>query len=145
MYQIGLFSKKICRVTIKTLHYYNKIGLLVPAYINPENGYRFYTSDQLMKFHQIASLRQLGFTITEIVTLTQDENSCHIIERRRLEIQKQIRDMDDILSRINHYLQHKKEELYLYQAVLKKIPECIIYSGVSLFLIFSSYLKLIPI
>ena len=30
MYQIGLFSK-ICRVTIKTLHYYNKIGLLVPA------------------------------------------------------------------------------------------------------------------
>lgn len=91
-----------------------QIGLLVPVYINPENGYRFYTSDQLMKFHQIASLRQLGFTITEIVTLTQDENSWNIIEQRRLEIQKQIRDMDDMLSRINHYLQHKKRKELCY-------------------------------
>ena len=56
--QIGLFSK-ICRVMIKTLHYYNEIVLFVPAYINPENGYRFYSSDQLMKFHQIASLSSL--------------------------------------------------------------------------------------
>lgn len=144
MYQIGLFSK-ICRVTIKTLHYYNEIGLLVPAYINPENGYRFYTSDQLMKFHQIASLRQLGFTITEIVTLTQDENSWHIIEQRRLEIQKQIRDMDDMLSRINHYLQHKKKErIMLYQAVLKEIPECIVYSRRFIVPDFSSYIKAIP-
>ncbi|HIC2865849.1 TPA: MerR family transcriptional regulator [Citrobacter freundii] len=144
MYQIGLFSK-ICRVTIKTLHYYNEIGLLVPAYINPENGYRFYSSDQLMKFHQIASLRQLGFTITEIVTLTQDEHSSHIIEQRRLELQKQIRDMDDMLSRINHYLQHKKKERIMqYQAVLKEIPECIVYFKRFIVPDFSSYIKLIP-
>ncbi|MDU4993419.1 MAG: MerR family transcriptional regulator [Klebsiella quasipneumoniae] len=144
MYQIGLFSK-ICRVTIKTLHYYDEIGLLVPAYINPENGYRFYTSEQLMKFHQIASLRQLGFTITEIVTLTQGKNSYQIIEQRRLELEQQIRDMNDMLSRINHFLQYKKKDrIMLYQAVLKEIPECIVYSRRFIVPDFSSYIKLIP-
>lgn len=143
MYQIGLFSK-ICRVTIKTLHYYDDIGLLVPAYINPVNGYRFYTSEQLMKFHHIMSLRQLGFSITEIVALTQEENPSHIIEQRRLELEQQIRDVTDKLSRINHYLRQKKENVMLYQAVLKEIPECIVYSRRFVTPDFSSYIEMIP-
>ncbi|EDD5412302.1 MerR family transcriptional regulator [Salmonella enterica subsp. enterica serovar Enteritidis] len=144
MYQIGLFSR-ICHVTIKTLHYYNETGLLVPAYINPENGYRFYSSDQLLKFQQIAGLRQLGFSIPEIVTLTQEANAVHVIEQRRIELEQQIRDASDMLSRITHYLQHiKKDKRMLYQAVLKEIPECIVYSRRFILPDFLSCMTMIP-
>lgn len=144
MYQIGLFSK-ICHVTIKTLHYYNETGLLVPAYINPENGYRFYSSEQLMKFQQIASLRQLGFSIPEILTLTQEENSLHLIEQRCLELEQQIRDASDMHSRITHYLHHiKKDTKMLYQAVLKEIPECIVYSRRFILPDYPSFMTILP-
>ncbi|MCL2387660.1 MAG: MerR family DNA-binding transcriptional regulator [Defluviitaleaceae bacterium] len=37
---------KICEVSIKALRYYESIGILKPAYINPETNYRYYTIDQ---------------------------------------------------------------------------------------------------
>lgn len=46
MYRIGMFSK-INKVTVKTLRYYDEVGLLIPAYVDEENGYRYYTSEQL--------------------------------------------------------------------------------------------------
>ena len=46
MLSIGQFSKT-CMVTVKTLRHYDKIGLLSPEYVNEENGYRFYTEEQI--------------------------------------------------------------------------------------------------
>ncbi len=41
MLSIGEFSK-ISHLTMKTLRYYDEIGLLKPAFIDPKNGYRYY-------------------------------------------------------------------------------------------------------
>ena len=46
MLKIGLFSK-LSRVSIRMLRYYDEIGLLHPAYIDPESDYRYYREDQL--------------------------------------------------------------------------------------------------
>ena len=46
MLSIGEFSN-ICKVSTKTLRYYAEIGLLEPSVINPENGYRYYSAEQL--------------------------------------------------------------------------------------------------
>ena len=46
MLTIGEFSS-ICRVSTKTLRYYAEIGLILPEEINPENGYRYYSINQL--------------------------------------------------------------------------------------------------
>ncbi|KPU42266.1 multidrug-efflux transporter 1 regulator [Oxobacter pfennigii] len=48
MYRIGMFSK-LGKTTIKTLRYYDEVGLLTPAYVNEENGYHYYATDQLFK------------------------------------------------------------------------------------------------
>lgn len=145
MYQIGLFSR-ICHVTVKTLRYYDEIGLLTPAYINQENGYRFYTSEQLVKFHHIASLRQLGFSITEIFAFIQEKNVSQLLEQRRSELQQQIQESSDKLSRINHYLQQIQQEKKMqYQAVVKEIPDCIVYSKRFIAPSFDSYMELIPL
>ena len=82
MYRIGLFSK-INKVTVKTLRYYDKIGLLKPAYIDRENDYRYYISAQLPELHKIISLRQSGFSINEISALLNGRSIVEIFENRK--------------------------------------------------------------
>lgn len=48
MLTIGEFSN-ICRVSAKTLRYYAEIGLILPDEVNPENGYQYYSIEQLEK------------------------------------------------------------------------------------------------
>ena len=70
MFRIGLFSK-IGKTTVKTLRYYEKEGLLLPEYIDKETGYRYYTTNQLLKLHRIQCFRQMGLSISEIVDLIE--------------------------------------------------------------------------
>ncbi|WP_139906138.1 MerR family transcriptional regulator [Clostridium thermarum] len=51
-YRIGQFSK-LSKTTIKTLRYYDEVGLLKPEVVDDFTGYRFYTTDQLVKLHYI--------------------------------------------------------------------------------------------
>lgn len=52
-------------VSVRTLHYYDAIGLLAPSR-HSEAGYRLYTARDVARLRQIKSLRQLGFSLDEI-------------------------------------------------------------------------------
>ena len=65
MYKIGEFSV-LSKTTIKTLRYYEKEGLLKPSFVG-ENGYRYYETNKLIDLSKIISLRQIGFSILQIV------------------------------------------------------------------------------
>lgn len=65
MLSIGNFSK-ISNVTTKTLRYYDEICLIKPAYINCENGYRYYDVSQLETILLINRLKDYGFSLEEI-------------------------------------------------------------------------------
>lgn len=52
-------------VTVRTLHFYDEIGLLKPAYI-ADNGYRYYQAEQLLLLQQILFFRELGFELKQI-------------------------------------------------------------------------------
>jgi len=56
---------KLTRVTVRTLHYYDQIGLLKPSFERP-NGYRVYTDADLLKLQQIVTLKFMGFSLDEI-------------------------------------------------------------------------------
>ena len=56
---------KISGVSIRTLHWYDKIGLLKPAFYEA-NGYRYYEEDQLLQLQQILFFRELGFPLRDI-------------------------------------------------------------------------------
>ena len=73
MYKIGLFSQ-ITKTTIKALRYYDEVGLLKPSIINKENNYRYYTTKQLYTLHKILCLKQMGFSISEISTILNNDN-----------------------------------------------------------------------
>lgn len=52
-------------ITIRTLHHYDKIGLLKPAVIK-ENGYRYYDDDNLQRLQEILLFRELEFPLKAI-------------------------------------------------------------------------------
>ena len=59
VFYIGEFSK-MGKTTIKTLHHYDRIGLLHPEAVDGATGYRLYTTRQLIELHRIQALRQAG-------------------------------------------------------------------------------------
>ena len=65
MLSIGEFSN-ICQVSTKTLRYYAEIGLILPDEINPENGYRYYSIEQLKRMLFINRLKSYNFSLEEI-------------------------------------------------------------------------------
>lgn len=52
-------------VTVRTLRYYDKIGLLKPA-SKTEGGHRLYTNEEIKKLQQVQFLKKVGFPLQEI-------------------------------------------------------------------------------
>ncbi len=65
LYSIGETSK-ITGVSVQTLRNYSNGELLRPAYVNPENGYRYFTFEQFHRIDRIKYLRSLGVSLSEI-------------------------------------------------------------------------------
>lgn len=144
MYRIGLFSK-INKVTIKTLRYYDEMGLLKPAFVDEENGYRYYTSEQLPVLHKIISLRQIGFSIDEILLIIKGNDPYELFEKRKNEIIKSIEESNRQLSQIQYYLKNIKEDFSMsYEVVLKELPEVIVYSKRMVIPSYDAYFQIIP-
>ena len=53
-------------VSVRTLHYYDEIGLLRPAGVEPQNGYRFYDETSLLRMQEILFYRELDFPLKRI-------------------------------------------------------------------------------
>ena len=63
--QIKEFSL-LTKVSVRTLHYYDEIGLLKPDEVDRENGYRYYGERAFEKMLEILFLRELGFSLKSI-------------------------------------------------------------------------------
>ena len=56
----------ICRVSRKTLRFYEELGLLVPDHVSPKNGYRYYSEDTVMMIPILKYYKQMGFRLQEM-------------------------------------------------------------------------------
>lgn len=107
MLSIGEFSN-ICKVSTKTLRYYAEIGLLEPSEVNPENGYRYYSIEQLEKMLFINRLKAYSFSLDEIKVIMQLEgeegdNLYLTFIHKKKEIEKQVHNFNQILYLIFNY------------------------------------------
>ncbi|HEX3078465.1 MAG TPA: methyltransferase domain-containing protein [Lachnospiraceae bacterium] len=85
-YSTGEFAK-MANVTIRTIRYYDKQGLLSPSYVK-ETGYRCYTDTDFAKLQKILALKYLGFSLEEIKAITvNDDDSGFIKESLSLQLQ----------------------------------------------------------
>lgn len=104
MLSIGEFSK-ICRVSTKTLRYYEEIGLILPGEINPENGYRYYSIDQLETMLFIIRLKSYHFSLEEIKQMLEsgelrEEKLYAALTQKREDMKKQLREQEKSLRQL---------------------------------------------
>lgn len=64
-YRIGEVSQAT-GISKDTLHFYNKIGLLVPEYIDPHNQYRYYSLRNLWQLDIITTCRKLNIPLETV-------------------------------------------------------------------------------
>lgn len=91
-YSIGKISKK-CNVTIKTLRYYDQIGLLKPEYRDETTNYRYYTKKQMIDVLIIRRLRALGISIDDIKVIISKpsiSNYINVISNMSKELSSEI-------------------------------------------------------
>jgi len=98
-------AAQLSGVSVKTLHHYDKIGLLVPA--KSENGYRTYSQADLERLQVILYYKYLGFSLEKIAELlSQDDQALlpHLV--RQLEYLQQERDrLDTLISTLQKTIQ----------------------------------------
>lgn len=108
-YTSGEFAKK-ANVTLRTIRYYDKQGILKPSKVG-ENGYRYYTDGDFAKLQKILSLKYLGFSLEEIMTITINDQDTDFI-RQSLELQLGlVRKKIEHLNLIEQSLQDTAEKM----------------------------------
>src|SRR5687768_4532176 len=102
MFRIGEFSK-LGRVTVKTLRWYDEVGLLVPDRVDEETGYRYYAPTQLATLNRILALKELGFSLEQIgsyLASTRPDELLALMRRRRDELEEQVAADKERLARL---------------------------------------------
>ena len=88
--KVGELARRT-RLTIRTLHHYDEIGLLRPSW-KTESGHRLYTAGDVAHLQQVLSLRQLGFSLEEIrgCLNSPDFSPAELIERHLARLREQV-------------------------------------------------------
>lgn len=122
---VGELAKKM-HTTVRTLQYYDKEKLLCPS-SQSEGGRRLYTHKDMIKLHQIQSLKSLGFSLEEIknklMPLDTPEEIAAILSKQALTIQDQIQQLSKSLQEIKLL---KEEVLQMQQVDFKKYADIIV-------------------
>ena len=96
---VGQASKKM-GVTVRTLQHYDRIGLLSPS-ASSEGGRRLYSDKDLIKLHQILSLKSLGFSLEDIkerlISLDTPEQVAKALEEQAASLKMRISALNESL------------------------------------------------
>lgn len=127
MLKIGEFSK-LSRVSVRMLRYYDEIGLLKPAEIDPFTDYRYYREDQLPIAGRITALKDIGFTLADIVKILKIYDDGEQLESYFSERQKELEKTKlETLHRLTLLdatrKRLRKEKTMNYDVTIKTIPE----------------------
>ncbi len=97
-------------VSVRTLHYYDEIGLLKPAFVDENTGYRYYDEKCLMRMQEILFYRELDFSLKSIkeilLSRSYDKNKAlkeqkHLLTLKKERLERLISSIDDAMKGAN--------------------------------------------
>jgi MerR family transcriptional regulator, thiopeptide resistance regulator len=96
-------------VSVRTLHFYDQIGLLTPQRVK-ENNYRFYTRESLLKLQQILFYRELEFSLEQISSLLNQPGFDLVaaLESHREALGKKVQRLTTLMETIDHTISNLK-------------------------------------
>lgn len=127
MFKIGDFSK-LSQVSVKTLRYYDELGLLKPVEVDRFTGYRYYSADQLPRLNRILALKDLGLSLDQIATLLHDnlpaEQMRGMLRLKQVEARERMEEEQARLARVEARLRQIEQEgkMPTYEMVIKSVP-----------------------
>lgn len=126
IFRIGEFSK-LTQVSIRMLRYYDETGLLKPAQIDNQTGYRHYSVEQIPVLQKIIMLRDLGYSVAEIAVVLNHWNNEFLtgqLHQKRQAIEESIRQETERLAKIDSALTciEQDEIAKQYNFILKQVP-----------------------
>ena len=106
-YSVGQVAG-LAGVTIRTLHHYDKIGLLSPSGRSAA-GYRIYEEADLERLQQILFYRELEFALEEIATIVDDQHTDAVghLRRQRGLLTERIERLRAMVAAIDHEMEAK--------------------------------------
>ena len=98
-------------VSVRTLHYYDKLGLLKPRY-RQENGYRYYDDDSIIRLQQIMFFRELGFSLDKIgkIISLPDFDVLEALKSQRDLLVKKSERLEELISTVDKTIKRLKGE-----------------------------------
>ena len=121
----GQMAKKM-GITVRTVQYYDREGLLKPS-AKSEGGRRLYTDKDLITLHQIISLKSLGFSLNDIkmhlTAIETPEDVAQALTKQAEDIRKKIDQLKDSLEAIE---QLRAEVLQMQSVDFKKYADIIV-------------------
>jgi DNA-binding transcriptional MerR regulator len=135
MFSIGEFSK-LTQLTVKTLRFYHEQGLLVPAFVDPDTGYRYYDQSHIETARGITYLHSLEFSLNDIKQLLQnqgDEDLLNLLERQQSAIKERIKLLRKAALSIDQFILEERQARAMAQTVnqvQEKILEPLLVAGI---------------
>jgi effector-binding domain-containing protein len=114
-FSIGEMAK-LHNTTIKTLRYYDEIGLLKPIQIDKNNGYRYYSTEQFEQLNTIHYLKELGFSLKEIgehLVQRDIDSFLDLLEKQKELTENKIKE----LERVNRRFQNRINDIKLARRI----------------------------
>lgn len=128
MFKIGEFAR-IAQVSGRLLRYYDEIGLLKPAHVDVQSGYRYYMAEQLPRLNRILALKDLGLSLDQIGRMLDGAVSADEIRGmlmiRKAQIEQSLREEVARLRQVEVRLRQIEQEGSLWTAdvVVKPVAE----------------------
>ena len=126
--QIKEFAEFI-GVSVRTLHYYDEIGLLVPAFVDRSTGYRYYDEDSLLRMQEILFYRELDFSLKSIGEILSSPNydktkalkeQKHLLSLKKERLERLISAIDGAMKGENVMKAFNNSEFEKYKAEAKE-------------------------
>ena len=127
MFKIGDFSR-LSRVPVKTLRYYDEIGLLPPEQVDTFTGYRYYSAHQLERLNRILALKDLGLSLEQIRQMLASglpaDQLRGMLRLKQAELTGEIEETRARLARVEARLRQieLEDKMPDYEVTIKKLP-----------------------
>lgn len=132
-YSIGQFAE-MGNASIKQLRYLEEKGILKPKMRNRDNNYRYYTHDQLNQLVIIKTLRNLGVSFEDVVSILQSEDLEHfsgVMRKHLYEAEQAVKTAMRTYEQLSHYYMQlltgsriSRENIPTANISLVRVPPC---------------------
>ncbi|MGM0900380.1 MAG: MerR family transcriptional regulator [Bacillota bacterium] len=123
LFTIGEMAK-LHNMTMKTLRYYDEIGLLEPIQIDASNGYRYYSTEQFEQLNTIQYLKKLGFSLKEIkghLDHRDIDGFLELLEKQKKLTEQKIKELERVSRRFQNRINDIKSAQEIIELEVVKI------------------------